>query len=79
MCAFFCFFCKLLHAERKRVQTQCRSDFPRTCRQDQIMPHRFQFSKPTALGVTLTYFQDCWYDDTHCTLWYTWYTLSYIY
>ena len=28
------------------------------------MPNRFQFSKPAALGVTSTYFQDCW----HCTL-----------
>ena len=55
-------FCKLLNAEKKRVRTQCRLDFLRTCRHDRIIPYGFQFSKPAALGVTSTYFQDCWHD-----------------
>ena len=54
-------FCKLLNAEKKRVRTQCRLDFLRTCHHDRIIPYGFQFSKPAALGVTSTYFQDCWY------------------
>ena len=54
-------FCKLLNEEKKRVRTQCRLDFLRTCRHDRIIPFGFQFSKPAALGVTSTYFQDCWY------------------
>ena len=44
-----------------RVRTQSRSDFLRTCRHDRIIPYGFQFSKPVAIGVTSTYFQDCWY------------------
>ena len=54
-------FVKLLNSDMKRIRSQCRLDFLRTCRQDRIMLYGFQFSKPTALGVTSTYFQDCWY------------------
>ena len=54
-------FCKPLNAEKKLVRTQCRLDFLRTCRHDRIIPNGFQFSKPAAIGVTSTYFQDCWY------------------
>ena len=46
---------------KKYVRTQCRLDFLRTCRHDRIIPYGFKFSKPDALGVTSTYFQDCWY------------------
>ena len=52
-------FCKLLKAEKKRVRTQCRLDFLRTCLHDRTIQHGFQFSKPAVLGVTSTYFQDC--------------------
>ena len=53
-------FCKLLNAENKRVCTQCRLDFTRTCRYVRIIPYGFHFSKPAGLGVTSTYFHDCW-------------------
>ena len=56
--------CKPLNAEKKRIRTQCRIDFLRTCRHDRIIPYGFQFSKLAALGVTSTYFHGCWY-GTH--------------
>ena len=58
-------FCKLLNAEYKRVRTQCRLDFLRTCRYDRIMPNGFQFCKPAALGITSTYLEDRWH-GTFC-------------
>ena len=57
--------CKLLNAEKKRVRTQCRLDFLGTCRHDRIIPYGFQCSKPAALGVTSSYFIDCWH-GTFC-------------